>query len=100
VPRKDTDDALRGSDDSLFAEQACTSDAGGTGWFAAESSSADLGLGVEDLLVADLANDPLHELEATEAFGEVHRAIDLDGAGDGVGPAMARVEFGVVVVDN
>ena len=57
-------------------------DAGGAGRLAAEAAGADLGLGVEDLLVGHLAHDAVAALERPQALGQVHRPVDFDGAGD------------------
>ena len=75
-------------------------DAGRAGRFATNSACAHLGFGVEDLLVRNFANDPVHEVECAQALLQIHGAIDFDGAGDRVGFGFASVEFVVVIASD
>ena len=92
---EDADDALVGADDALLAEQPRAGDAGGAGRLAAEAAGADLGLGVEDFLVGHLAHHAVALFQRPQALAQVHRPVDLDGAGDRRGLAAELVELGV-----
>ena len=86
---EDANDALVGRDDALLDQQLLgAGHAGRAGRLAAQSAGADLGLGVEDLLVAHLADHAAAPLQGPQALVQVDRAIDFDGAGDRRGPAM------------
>ena len=69
VAGEDADDALARGDDAFLAEQLRAGDAGGAGRFAAEAVGADLGLGVEDLLVGHFADDAVAPFERPQALG-------------------------------
>src|SRR5439155_417602 len=87
VAGEDADDALIAADDPFFDELLDAGHAGGAGRLAAQAAGADLGLGVENLLVAGLAHHAVAEGERAQALGQVDWAVDLDGAGDRFGPA-------------
>ena len=67
---QDADDAIVGGDDAFLPQLARAGDAGGRGRFAAETAGADLGLGVEDLLIASTSRTtPPQRSSARSAFG-------------------------------
>src|SRR5487761_1426911 len=70
--------------------------AGGTGRFAAQAAGADLGFGVQNLLIVHLAHHALANIECPQALQQVDRPIDFDGAGDGRGPRLPLLELGVI----
>ena len=81
---------------SLLAEELVVAgDAGGAGGLAAEAVAADEGFVLQDVFVGDFSHDAVHDLQCAEGFGEVHRAADLDGAGDGVRGVVGFVHGGV-----
>ena len=94
---QDADHPVIPADHSLGYQLAGSGDAGGTGRFAAEAACSHLGLGVEDLLLRDFANNSVADLERSQALVEIDRPVDLDGAGQRVGPLLLAVEFVVVV---
>src|SRR5688500_13006755 len=68
VAVEDADDPVGRGDDPLLAEPLRSRHARGAGGLAAETSRADPGLGVHDLLVGHLADDPLAEVERPQAL--------------------------------
>ena len=97
---QDADHALVAADDPLIAEEPCAGHARGAGRFAAETAGGNLGLRVENFLIADLPHDAVHVVERSQALPQVHRPIDFDGAGNRRGLAAELIEFRVVVLRN
>ena len=81
-----------GADDAFLAQLARAGDAGRRGRLAAEAAGADLGLGVEDLLIGHFAHHAAAAVQGPQRLGQVHRTIDLDGAGDRRGPDLLGVQ--------
>ena len=82
------------------AQLAGAGDAGRRCRFAAEAAGADLGLGVEDFLIGHLAHHAAAAVQRPQRLGQIHRMIDLDGAGDGRGAQiLLGVQSLIVAVD-
>src|SRR6185437_7196988 len=96
---QNADYALVGADHPFAAKNLGAGHAGGAGRFAAQPAGADLRLGVQDLLVGRLADYAVADLERPQAFVQVHRTVDFNGAGDSRGPAFLLVELAVIARD-
>ena len=57
-------------------------DGRGGGRFAAEAVEADLGLGVDDLVIGDGQHNAVADIQGPQAFCEVDRPGDFDGRGE------------------
>ena len=97
MTREDAHHTLVAADHALGHELLRPGHARGARRLAPEAAGAHLRLGVENLLFRHLADHAITHLERPKALVEVHRAIDLDGAGDRVGPLLVAIEFVVVV---
>src|SRR5437867_10185022 len=100
MAREDADDALARTDDTLAAQAAGAGDARGRGGLAAQAAGADLGLGIENLLVSHLADHAAAAIERSQRLRQIYGMIDLDGAGDGRRPDLLRLQALVVPADQ
>src|SRR5690606_33272162 len=97
---EDAHDSLPRIDHAFFTEQFRTGNTGSTGRLAAKAACTNLCLGVQNLLVRDFPNYAVHALQRAQAFEKVHRTINLDCAGNGIGPQQSRIELGIIVVNH
>ena len=93
MARQDADHAVGRRDHAFLAEEFRPGHTRSAGRLAAETAGADLGFRVEDLLVGDLPHHAVAPLQSAEALFEVHRPVDLDGAGNRVGTAAFVVHL-------
>ena len=97
VPRQNAHHSLIPTDHALRHELFGTGHAGCARRFAAQAASSHLRLGIEDLLLAHFSHHAVAHLKGSKALIEIHRAIDLDGTGDRIGPFVLAVQLVVVV---
>ena len=89
-------DAVFIADDTLLPQELCARDARGAGRLATDPTCSDLCLRIKNLLIAHLADNPIANVQGPQAFFQVHRTIDLDGACNRIGLGFAPIELIVV----
>ena len=97
VAREDADDPFVPADHAFGHELLRAGHTRGAGRLAAKTAGSHLCLGVENLLLRDFADHAIADFERPQALVEIHGPVDLDGAGNRVGPFLVAVELVVVV---
>src|SRR5437588_2872712 len=98
VTCQDANDAVATFDDPLLAQSFGAGHAGGRSGLATETAGADLGLGVENLLIRRLAHDPAAALQGAQRLRQIHGPIDLDSTGDRRGTNLSGIEAAIVLL--
>src|SRR5262249_46816437 len=93
-------DTVAGGDDAFAAKGASAGDAGRRRRLATQTAGPDFRLGVQDILIAHLSHHAAAAVQRPQRLGQVHRVVDLDGAGNRRRPDLLRLQSLVVLVNQ
>src|SRR5262249_17265294 len=97
---QDANDPVAGGDDPFAAEFLGAGDAGRGGRLTAQATPANLGLGIENLLVRNFPNGAAATLEGAQRVVQVHRMVDFDCAGDSGGAYLFHLKALKIALDD